>query len=185
MAPARASFRLLPQPAGSRSRVAALAPWRGFTEVPMPRVLRPVLHGNPASLAGRLARSPGIIGRHAAPHGREKVPPKRCHRGWHPPRMPRRKGQPAGMRTVSSGTTRLLLHARAASIWQRASERRSRVLPHAGSTRCLARRPGRHRHLDHRRRAGQDHRKLPDDADRQARRGTGAGCHGLLARPLA
>ena len=94
MAPARASFRLLPQPAGSRSRVVALAPWRGFTEVPMPRVLRPVLHGNPASLAGRLARSPGIIGRHAAPHGREKVPPKRCHRGWHPPRMPRRKGQP-------------------------------------------------------------------------------------------
>ena len=27
--------------------------------------------------------------------------------------------------------------------------------------------------------------KLPDDADRQARRGTGAGGHGLLARPLA
>jgi hypothetical protein len=42
------------------------------------------------------------------------------------------------MRTVSSDTTRLLLHALAASIWQRASERRSRVLRHAGSTRCLA-----------------------------------------------
>jgi hypothetical protein len=46
-------------------------------------------------------------------------------------------------------------------------------------------RSGSHRHLEHRRRAGQDHRKATDDADRQPRRRSGAGCHGLLARPLA
>jgi hypothetical protein len=105
-------------------------PWRRLTEVPMPRDLpsdtpwRPMTldcgnqdppggtrtwnHENPASLAGRLARSPGTTGwRAGTTQGRERAPPKRCHRGQHPAQDVQAEGTAAGMLTVSSDKLRL------------------------------------------------------------------------------
>jgi hypothetical protein len=86
MTPARASFCLHPHPAGSRSRVTPWPPLRRVHRSPDATIFRPILrgtrrrglrksgsawrtrtwnHGKPAFLDGRLARSPGPIGRHA------------------------------------------------------------------------------------------------------------------------
>jgi hypothetical protein len=65
----------------------------------------------PASLAGRLAGSPGTIGWHAGTtQGRERAPPKRCHCGQHPAQDVQAEGTAAGMITVSSDKLRLFLH---------------------------------------------------------------------------
>ena len=68
-------------------------------------------HGNPASPAGRLAGSPGTIGRHAGTtHLRERVPPRRGHRGRHPPTIPRRKGQPQECSPSAPARSGCVLH---------------------------------------------------------------------------
>ena len=217
MPPARASFRLLPQPAGSLSRVAALALCVAFTEVPISRALPSDTPWHPTTwiaeirirlaarelgtteirhpCAGRLARSPGTIGRHAGTtRGRERAPPKRCHRGQHPPGMSRRKGQPpecSPSAPTSSGCSctvtiwfggQLTLAAlvpvlcRPGTQVPRAATRPFNQItwPALAVVVATGIRPSRTRSPE-----------ATGQPDRQARCGTGAGCHGLLARPLA
>ena len=196
MTPARASFGLLPHPAGSRSRVAALAPLRRVHRSPDATLFLPILRGTPrrglrkSGSAWRHANveppKSGIPGRTAS----EIAWPNRPARGHHtltrkgpaqaPPSWPasrprcQAEATAAGMLTVSSGTLRLVLHghhlirrpAHAGRAGSRAPPPRSPgtaccgppVQPDRPARLC---RSGSHRHLEHRRRAGQDHRKLP------------------------
>ncbi len=220
MTPARASFGLQPHPAGSRSRVAALAPLRRVHRSPDATLFRPILRGArrrglrksgsawrhanveppKSGVPGRTASEIAWRNRPARGHTLTRKGPAQAPPSWEASR-PRCPGGSDSRRNAN----RQLRHAPAVLHGHHLIRRPSSHAGRAGSrappprspgTACygppvqpdrLARlcRSGSHRHLEHRRRAGQDHRKLPDDADRQARRGTGAGCHGLLARPLA
>jgi hypothetical protein len=174
----------------------------------MPRALRPILRGTRrpgwrilgsawrhANLEPRKSGIPGRKAGQVAWHNRpargttrpRKVPPKRCHRGWHPAQDAQAEGTAAGM--LTSAPTRpdcSCTHSRPLS----GSAPRSAgpacfgtlVQPDAWPAVAVPVATGLWNIA-----AEQDKitGKLPDDADRPARRGTGAGCHGLLARPLA
>ena len=215
MTPARASFGLHPHPAGSPSRVAALAPLRRVHRSPDTTLFRPILRGT----RRRGLRKSGSAWRHA-----NVKPPKsgipgrtaseiawhnRPARGHHtltrkgpaqaPPSWATSRPRCPGGSDSRTNAHRQLRHAQAV-LHGHHLIRRPAHADRAGSRAPPPRNPGdaccgppvqpdrldrlcrsgSHRHLEHRRRAGQDHRKATDDADRQARRGLVPGVTAFL-----